>query len=18
CVRDLGGHGMNWADFDYW
>nr|MOV37887.1 immunoglobulin heavy chain junction region [Macaca mulatta]MOV38322.1 immunoglobulin heavy chain junction region [Macaca mulatta]MOV38482.1 immunoglobulin heavy chain junction region [Macaca mulatta]MOV38724.1 immunoglobulin heavy chain junction region [Macaca mulatta]MOV38986.1 immunoglobulin heavy chain junction region [Macaca mulatta] len=18
CARDLGGHGMNWADFDYW
>nr|MOV42544.1 immunoglobulin heavy chain junction region [Macaca mulatta] len=18
CARDLGDHGMNWADFDYW
>nr|MOV38803.1 immunoglobulin heavy chain junction region [Macaca mulatta]MOV39706.1 immunoglobulin heavy chain junction region [Macaca mulatta]MOV45624.1 immunoglobulin heavy chain junction region [Macaca mulatta] len=18
CARDLGGHGMTWADLDYW
>nr|MOV41679.1 immunoglobulin heavy chain junction region [Macaca mulatta] len=18
CARDLGGHGITWADLDYW